>query len=327
MRKNIVFISGVSREKTPILNNMISDLEKSFNCIFILYEGKNIFSFIRFSLYNIFKINETEAIFFVGIQSLPVLFLAQFLSIKKYYWALENYKFKLFNSSLVQKTVFIENIIYWKKIILISPSKYRAEYYKNKFKSILIIENTHPLGTSFKRRIITEEKVKFVMYGRLCNNDIYLSEFIDIIGKHQYFAELHLIGWDFLLEEKIKPFSNIFFHGHKQHSELLKLLDDYHISIIGYRPYSFNNKYCAPNKLYEALSLSLPIIGNNLNPPLVEIIKEEECGILSDFSAISDCFEEILNNIHSNFYKYNKSSYNAYIRKYHFKSNIEKTIL
>lgn len=328
MRNNIIFISGVTKEKTPVLKNLISNFKNSFNCIFVLYEDKNIFSFIKSSLYSIYKTKEKQAIFFIGIQSLPVLFFVQFLPVKIYYWALENYKFKLFKSSLIQKTLLLEYFIWWRKINLIVPSKYRSEYYNlKKFKNILIIENTPPLGFNFKKRNLNNEKVKFVMYGRLCDEDVYLSEFINTIIEFPDLAELHLIGWDFSNEEKIKPFSNIFFHGQKEHEELLMLLEDFHISIIGYRPHSFNNKYCAPNKLYEALSLSMPIIANSLNPPLVEIINEEKCGLLTNFDEISINFSEILNEVHKYYLEYNRNSFDAYITKYHFDANIEKILI
>lgn len=328
MQNNILFISGVTKEKTPVLKNLVTNFKYSFNCKFVLYEDRNIFSFIKSSLYSIIKTKEKNAIFFIGFQSLPVLFLVQFLPIKKYYWALENYKFKLFKSSLIQKTLLLEHFIWWKKINLIVPSKYRSGYYDlKKFKNIFIIENTPPLGFHFKKRILNNEKVKFVMYGRLCDEDVYLSEFINTIKKFPNLAELHLIGWDFSNEEKIKQFSNIFFHGQKGHDELLILLDDFHISIIGYRPHSFNNKYCAPNKLYEALSLSMPIIANSLNPPLVDIINEEKCGILTNFDKISTNFTVIINEIKNNYFEYNRNCFDAYTTKYHFDANIANILI
>ncbi|MFA5973316.1 MAG: hypothetical protein WC780_13280 [Lentimicrobiaceae bacterium] len=319
MKNKIVFISAVTKEKTPVLENMISSLQSEFKCLLVIYKHKEIFSFIKSSLSYILKTKSKKALFFVGIQSLPILFLTQFLNNEKYYWALENYKFKLFNSSLSQKILFFEYLICWRKITLIVPSKYRAAFYNSKqYKNTIIIENTQPLGKKFKNRILDNKKVKFVMYGRLSNDDIYLEEFIRIVGKFQYLAELHLIGWDFLLSDLISPYNNIFYHGSIEHSSLISFLDEFDVSIIGYRPYKFNNKYCAPNKLYEAFSISLPVLANTLNPPLFDIISTYKCGVLTDFSNLDEHFEIIINELRQNYDYYKSSCYKAYVEKYNF---------
>jgi hypothetical protein len=325
MGKDILFISAVNRNQTPVIESMISHLENNHKIVFIEYVHHKILAFIKYSLINILVCKNIEAIFFVGIQSLPILFLTQFLKIRKFYWSLESYDLKLINSSLVQKTLIFEYLIKWSRINLIIPSKYRLSHHnKKRYKKIFIIENAPRLGNQFKLRKLSSDRIRFVMYGRLNNEDIYLSEFIRIIAHYKDLAELHLIGWDFQLFDQIMPFSNIHYHGSKNHSDLVSTLEQYDISIIGYRPYKFNNKFCAPNKLYEAFSLSLPVILNSLNPPLYEEFSNNTCGYLVDFSELDEVFENTVHKIRSNYVSLNYNCFQTYIEKYNFENYIQE---
>jgi len=319
MKQQIIFISSVKFGVTPILEYTKRELEKNYICTKIEYSHKKIFRFLFDSISCILKSRNKTALFFVGAQSLPLLFIFQFFYRNRiYYWALESYRFKLFKSPLAIKTLFFTYLIAWHRIYLLVPSKYRLDFFgEEKFKKAFIVWNCSPSGNSFiKRKIEHPGKIKLVMYGRLNNSDVFPIDFIDFCVGFKNQLELHLIGWDFENEDYVKGKENIYFHGFKEHDELVKMLESFHYSIIGYRPFDYNNKYCAPNKLYEAFSLSLPVIVNSNNPPLVDIIEEHRCGIAWDFENLNiellKCIEESFDN----YALYIKNSYELYMMKY-----------
>jgi hypothetical protein len=317
----------VEKEITPVLGNMISALSATYTCSLIVYKHKKIFSFLRTSIRLILTTRGFSAIFFIGIQSLPLLCLVQFLRVKKYYWALENYSFRLFNSTLSQKTLAFEYFIKWKNIFLIFPSEHRARILKYRnFKKSFIIENTSFAGNSFSPRSLNHGALKLVMYGRLNDADIYLNELIKACGKHSEHVELHLIGWDFLFSDEIKKYPNIFYHGKLGHSDLLLKLAEMDASVIGYRPYKLNNKYCAPNKLYESLSLSLPVIVNSLNPPLDELVRMYKVGVSVDFSRIDSLFTGLTEELKSSYPSFNRLAFEAYSKQFHFENYASNVI-
>jgi len=327
VKSNIIFISGVKFDITPILKYSSVDLCDNSNVITIEYCHKKIFEFIFKSIYTILRTRNTTAIIFVGAQSLPLLFVIQlFYKNKLFYWALESYKFKFIKSPFVSKILIFEKFIYWKKINLIVPTKDRLEFYKKrKFKNTFIVSNCPPIGTKYKNReIIESEKIKLVIYGRLNNNDVYIKEFVDFCSQYSEKFELHIIGWDFELSDYISKFNNIIYHGFKDHKSLITMLDLFNYSVIGYRPYDYNNKYCAPNKLYEAFSQSLPVIVNKMNPPLDNFISSDNCGISLDFDNLNtEAYLEIVNKS-KEYPLMNNKCYNLYLDSYNLSNELFK---
>lgn len=321
MKNNIIFISGVKLETTPVLAYAKTTLNENYNSIVITYNHKRILQFIWASLKVIINTKNVKSIFFIGPQTLPILLICQFfIKYRIYFWALESFKFKFIKSSLIEKALLLEYLIYWGKITLIVPSMERLNFYKkDKYYKYFIVENTPPLGISFNPKILNVDgKIKLVMYGRLDDTDIYLKEFIEFAQKYDSAIELNLIGWDFKDNSTIANNRNIIFHGFCDHSQLLFLLNDFHFSIIGYRPFNYNNRFCAPNKLYEAFSLSLPVIVNNLNPPLESIVNRNKAGIIWNFSNLNEDFYTELIESYNIYEKLVKNSYNSYTCNFNF---------
>ena len=322
MKQNAIVISGVSAAHTPVVKYAIQELSMRYTCIVITYTHKKIFSFIYHSLKVIFTTKNIGLTLFIQGQSLPLLFILQYFTNQKYYWALESYKFKMFNSSLAIKTLYFERLIKWNDVSLIVPSKERLRYFSAyKYKRTFIVENTPLVGSEYRERVIHKgEKLKFVIYGSLDNKNIYIQEFLTIAKLYTDRMELHLIGWGFQYQNEIQEIDNVFYHGTKTHSELTKILERFHVSVIGYRPITFNNKYCAPNKLFECFSLSLPVLANSNNPTLQSIMAEEKYGRLYDFSQIQDGFEKIIDDFASKLAWFGNNCFKAYNSKYNFEN-------
>ncbi|HUW91577.1 MAG TPA: hypothetical protein VMV74_00315 [Bacteroidales bacterium] len=325
MKGNIIFISGVKFETTPVLKYSKNEFEQNYDCQQIEYTHKQTLKFLLKGFKIILKTKRKAAIFFIGPQSLPLLFFFQiFYRNKLYYWALESLKFRLFNSPAVVKTLFLEYLISWGKINLLIPTVERLNFYGNKkFREVFIVSNSPPSGINFKKREISQSsKVQLVMYGRLDNQDIYLDEFIRFASAYGSYVDLHLIGWDFKYDERIKGVSNIFYHGFMDHDTLVWMLSQFQYSIIGYRPVDYNNTYCAPNKLYEAFSMSLPVIVNSKNPPLKRIIEENACGITWDFDCLDSDLINVILKSRDQYSQFNLNCHNLYLERFNLSTEL-----
>ena len=318
----ILFLSGVPIDKTPVVKYAIEHSANSgYECEVLEYNSSKL-SFIINSLYLIF-FKKFNKIFFIGLQTLPVLSLSSYLNIDKFFWFLESY-YGNENKSLVLKLTKFEKFIFWNKVKAIFPIKERLIPYSNyKFKDILIIPNAARSGNSFfKRNINDSDKIQLVFYGALTNSKVFIDEFINFC-KNNKDIELDIIGSSKIIKKTVKSISNIHYIESLSHEELLKKLKRYHYSVIGYKPIDFNAKYCAPNKLLEALSLSLPTIIHSGNPSLRNIINIHEVGIFYDFNTLDKNFLKLLKS-KKNYYGYNKKSYQMYKNVYNLDNFIHE---
>lgn len=320
--KKILIISGVSIDRTPVVKYCIEHLNKKDDLLICVSEyNQNRLKFFLKSFYKIF-FQKYDSILFIGIQTLPFLFLSQFSKNIKINWFLESY-YGSENNSFIMKIKKIEKFIDWKNIISIFPEEDRLIPYKNyNFKETLFLPNSSKLGNHFIERRLSENKIRIVFYGALNNNRVYLKEFIEFAYRHKDIIELDLYGYNFDTNLINTEYDNVKFYGLLSHKELLKTLLIYNYSVIGYRPIDFNSKYCSPNKLYEALSFSLPTILNSNNPTLIRFYNHHsDCCIIHDFSELNDTFlDKILDK--SNYSGLNKASFDLYQSDY----NLEKFI-
>lgn len=315
MHKTLIF-SGVPIDRTPVVKYT---LEK-FATDKITYEVTelegNRFSFVIKSIIKL-VFSKPKNCIFIGLQTLPILFVSQIFSCNKINWFLESYS-KNENNSLVLRMLWFEEFINWKKIAVVFPIKERIIPYKNKiFSDIIIYPNASKSGKVFINRSINGAKIiKLVFYGALDPDKVYLTEYINFVKDNDNLS-LDIYGLNF--QENISKYKNIKFHGLLRHDELITKLKDFHYSIIGYKPTNFNTKYCAPNKLFEALSMSLPVLLNSNNPTLVNFPQVKLIGYVLDFSNLGEESNSIL--LDSDRYQsLNKSTYNLYENKYNLNS-------
>lgn len=97
-----------------------------------------------------------------------------------------------------------------------------------------------------------------------------------IIGDGYYLKELN----SYILDQDIR---NSFLAGSIPYKKLASVLKKCDIGYLYYSNDDLNNKYCAPNKIYEYTSISLPIVANN-NLVVSSIFKK---------SGIGECNENI----------------------------------
>ena len=110
-----------------------------------------------------------------------------------------------------------------------------------------------------------------------------LIEAVNKLGK-QYKLLLVGNGPDFKrLQDKIRMIGNenIIISEGIPYSKLGNLLIHFDAGYLYYPNDSLNNRYCAPNKVFEYASIGLPIIGNK-NISLIEEIESNNIGVCED---------------------------------------------
>ncbi|APG60425.1 hypothetical protein [Christiangramia salexigens] len=311
MRRKILIISGVSIDRTPVVKYTLEKFsQENIQIQEIEYSGSRL-QFIFTSLLYLFRGNNSHVIF-VGLQTLPLLTIAHLFKINVSYWFLESY-LGIEDNSIALKMLKLEKFVKWPYVTAIFPIKERFEPYRNrKFKNVLIFPNAPSLGnTFFSRKYHKNKTLKLAFYGALNNSNVYVKEFIQFASR---FPNIQLDFFGFSFNEDIENLENVRYLGSLEHKELLERLKKYHFTIVGYRPNNFNTKFCAPNKLFESFSLSLPVIMNKNNPTLKNFEYAKSVGVLVDFNKLDRNFYKTL--IDCNYVYYNKKSFQLYQSKY-----------
>lgn len=86
----------------------------------------------------------------------------------------------------------------------------------------------------------------------------------------------------------------VFLTGYVKQLELSKYIDNAWASVILYGHSDFNNIYCEPNRLYQALNRGIPVIVGN-NPPMKRIVENTGAGVVLENDGRS--VDEIINGI------------------------------
>jgi glycosyltransferase involved in cell wall biosynthesis len=95
---------------------------------------------------------------------------------------------------------------------------------------------------------------------------------------------------DELLFNEIKNMQNVKYLGLVDDSELLKLMKSSHILAAFYDPSFFSGNMPLPNKIFEAMMCSTPIVTNIAN----DIVNETECGVVVQYGNAKQIKESII---------------------------------
>lgn len=154
----------------------------------------------------------------------------------------------------------------------------------------------------------------------------FIKEILNIIANDSRFR-LNIAGVG-KLKELVKNYSfnfnNIQFYGEVSYNKALELYSQSDIMFAMYNPNHPNHKYCAPNKVYEAMMLRKPIIVAK-NTGVDKIVSDEKIGYVSNYTIKS--FKEVLDKIFNNKHTIPEVMKNCEIayKKYSW-SNMKKNI-
>ena len=200
---------------------------------------------------------------------------------------------------------FIEKItIQWSDLIIVANEYRRKAIFKlnkNKIKSCIIVDN-YEFNNKFSRNINIELKTqleflkgdntKILLHQGIISKERGAEKLVSIIESLPFNWKLCFIGVsnddfkDFTInlnniqKDKIR---NLGYIDYNELSDFYKYVDG---AILFYDALTFNNKYCAPNRLYSAANNGVPIIVNIENFTLNSFVKKFANGIL--FSESKD---------------------------------------
>ena len=198
---------------------------------------------------------------------------------------------------------------------------------------ISVVSNTPELKTLFLKDNFQEiSKLKVVYTGNVDGTFRGIMTLVEaakllknkniefnIIGDGTYIAKIQE-------EIKLNNLKNINLIGKLSHNELLKALEEQHIGIIPHDNSDYI-KYTIPNKIFDYMAHSLPIIVPSVKP-LKRIIEKTNCGYVYEVcnpQSLAECINYILNN-KSELYKKAQNGYEAIKSKYNWENDAKEML-
>ena len=179
-----------------------------------------------------------------------------------------------------------ENKIIEKAEVTIICTEQRKQQIKNaKPKKVIVVHNTPEMDENLSRIKESHSKYKLCFIGALADHRL-LCEIAETIDNYPEF-EITFGGNGELLEhltELASKNEQIKYIGTLDYSKVLEYEASCDLLFATYSPAIPNHRYCAPNKIYEAMALQKPIIvckGTGID----ELITQEEIGEVINYSA------------------------------------------
>ena len=162
----------------------------------------------------------------------------------------------------------------------------KKQIYGSKPKVLEVIHNTpgYSEPTSSSSFKVSDDKIKIAYVGCFEPNR-FLKEIISIVLKDSR-LELHIGGfglYEKFVEECSKKCDRIVFYGKLSYEKVLALEEKCDIISAVYDPSVPNNRFSAPNKLYESMMLSKPVIMCE-NTGWDEVIEKNSIGVIAEAS-------------------------------------------
>lgn len=186
---------------------------------------------------------------------------------------------------------FLYNVVHKMELFVINKAdavtvctEERIQQIEGSFPKILKVIHNAPNGTkvpsTYYPVVPNSDRIKIAYVGVLLPHRL-LPELLDFVRKDPRF-ELHIGGYGPLkqhIEEQCVNCDRIVFYGTIPHDQTLCLEQQCDIMTALYENDIFNHRYCAPNKLYEAMLLGKPILMCR-NTGWDELISENGIGAL-----------------------------------------------
>jgi hypothetical protein len=233
--KSINIVSSLDLDKTPIVR-------------FFMKEARSNGLKVTINRMNI----KPDVTIFVGNGIMHrLLFSSYFGRNNIVYWSLESYT-GFENNSKIMWLTRLQYLVNWRRIILMLPLKERRLEFPIKTKKIIIFKNV-PFSCGIKESDWKGKTIDFVHYGELDNSRVYTEEILKLCSS---------LSKDVLCIGRNAP-AGLIMNVKKStsHNELLEILRSSKFGFVGYRPIDFNTRFCAPNKMFEMMSMGvIPLI-------------------------------------------------------------------
>jgi hypothetical protein len=163
--------------------------------------------------------------------------------------------------------------------------------------------------TSSKTRLSYGDQITISYIGTLAQDrgSLLLKNILDLDQRFRVISAG--LVFDSYTEKLICQYHHNWSHfGNLPSDLLMKLLSEHaDFILLYYSPSSINNIFASPNKLWDAISLSIPVICNDLTMVSVDVLIRE-CGLIFSESALDSLYELAFES-YSQFFK-NQASKN-----------------
>lgn len=196
--------------------------------------------------------------------------------------------------------------------VLICTEKRKKQISKSNPKRVEIIHNSPNIECETKKNKENNNRIANIGYFGILQDDRLLLEISKEIIKNKEFT-LHIGGfgkYEEYFKELSQKYDNIKYYGQVSYEDVIKKEKEFDLLFATYNPLIPNHKYSAPNKVYEAMALNLPIIvckGTGID----EMVENEKIGYTINYDA-SD-FIKTAQKINKNDFKNNNK---VFLEKY-----------
>ena len=252
---------------------------------------KNIFNLAMFNLWLIFKIKkDIDKIDIIHACDFDTAFIAKYIA-KKYNKKLiyDIYDYYVdchslgFLKNIVEK-LDIQTINY-ADIVFICTEKRKEQIKKSKPKKIVVIYNSPRIIDKTNKLIKDDKKIYLGYFGILQDDRLLLEISKEIIKEKDIVLYIGGFGkYEQYFDQLSKKYKNIIFYGTISYKEVLEKEQNCDVLFATYNPLIKNHKYSAPNKVYEAMALNIPIIVCK-DTGIDEMVKKDKIGKVIHYDA------------------------------------------
>lgn len=243
------------------------------------------------------------------------------------FFLMEKYMYKISDLVIVAnpERKRLASIIYNVKTISVQENYFYNTYVQSK-------KNKNLIDLEKKINKIQQQQKKIILHQGQVSEMRGSKDLINLSNNLSNNFNILMIGittnsYEGFLKKIHKSKHNNFIFGgfidYEHISEVYRLID---YSLIMYKPYNLNNKYCAPNRVYLAYYFGKPIIVNEDNPVLRSFVKKSGSGeVINEYSNFVKVFEKLerspnlVNQHYTNNDTYPKniiSIYNKFMKKW-----------
>lgn len=279
---------------------------------------KNIWGKILWQIYYMFILlsqrKKYEVIHAVDLDSIVgSLLIGRCLGKRVVFDMYDSYTIDLPNSFLGKTLKAIENKCCYICDLFILPDKERLQQLhldKNKLKGFLEVENV-PIYLTLEKKIVPYHDKIILSYVGNFDKNRGIEELLKFVSVNNERVQLEIAGVGILKplvnEYAIKSL-NINYHGTVNYDRALEIMKSSHIIVGMYHKTNQNHIYAAPNKYFEALFLSKPLLTtkgtlvgtkvekNKMGYVIGELYEDLVVFFEEQFSAGFSNYEEICNN-------------------------------
>ncbi len=182
----------------------------------------------------------------------------------------------------------------WADAVIIVDEARRSQIKEAHPRNLTVVCNA-PEDIHFSHKDMNHRDRFNIVYVGLLQVERGLYEVLRVIRKHPLWCvDLAGFGGD---EETIRDVAhsleNVYFHGRIPYRQTLQLTARSDVSLATYDPSIENHQFASPNKLFEAMMLSKPIIvarGTNMD----RIVEKWNCGLVVEYGKEEDLERSLL---------------------------------